>query len=54
MCQAFHGEQQGLIRSELFEIRRKWERHKSGEALLTHDEIMDLVVKKMMLEEAQS
>lgn len=54
MCQAFHGEQQGLIRSELFEIRRKWERHQSGEVPLTHDELLDLAVKKMMLEEAQS
>lgn len=54
MCQAFHGEQQGLIQSELFEIRRKWEKHKSGEAPLTYDELLNLAVKKMMLEEAQS
>lgn len=49
MCQQYDGERQYMVRSELREIRRKWERHESGEAPLTDEEIKDLVVQKMML-----
>lgn len=36
---------------ELREIRDKWERHKSGESVLTEQQIKDLAVRKIMLEE---
>lgn len=51
MCQAYEGEKQYVIASELSEIRRKWEAHKSGEHQLTEEEIKELVIQKMMLEE---
>lgn len=51
MCQAFEGEQQFLIHSELRQIREKYEAYKRGEIQLTEDELLKMAVEKMMLEE---
>ncbi len=51
MCQVYEAEKEYVVRGELAEIRRKWEKHQSGEEPLTDDEIQELAVRKFMLEE---
>ena len=52
MCQAFESEKRSLIAVEQTKLRRKWEAHESGERPLSQDEINELVVRKIMLDDA--
>lgn len=52
MCQAFEGEKRLMIARDQDEIRRAWEAHESGERLLSADELKELVVRKLMLDDA--
>lgn len=49
MCQAYEGERQFVVNSELREIQEAREAHKSGGKPLTDEEINDLAVRKLML-----
>ena len=51
MCQAYEGERQFVIACERREIEEKWRRHKSGEQILSADELKDLAIQKIMLSE---
>jgi dissimilatory sulfite reductase (desulfoviridin) alpha/beta subunit len=51
MCQQHEGESRYLRSHELREIRDAWEKHKSGEKPLTNEQILELAVRKIMLEE---
>jgi hypothetical protein len=51
MCQAYEGERRCIVRGELNEIRETWRKHQTGEAPLTEKQQIELVVRKMMLEE---
>ena len=51
MCQAYEGEKNYLIASDLRQIRKIWEAHESGEHPLTAEEIYKLAVQKLMLED---
>lgn len=49
MCQAYEGEHNYVVAAELREIQIAWEKHKSGEKLLSDEELKDLAVRKLML-----
>ena len=49
MCQAYEGEHNYVVASELREIQIAWELHKSGEKPLSEEELKDLAVRKLML-----
>ena len=49
MCQAYEGEARYVAGGEKREIMDKWNKHESGEAPLTDDEIKELAIRKMML-----
>lgn len=51
MCQAYEGESRYVRSSELRQIREAWEKHKSGEAPLTDEQLKELAIRKLMLEE---
>lgn len=52
MCQAFEGEKRSMIARDQDEIARMWAAHKSGEHRLSADELKELVVRKIMLDDA--
>lgn len=49
MCQAYEGEHNYVVVTELREIQIAWEKHKSGEKLLSDEELKDLAIRKLML-----
>lgn len=51
MCQQHEAEMNYLVSQELRQIRAAWEKHKSGEAPLTDEQIKELVIRKIMLDE---
>ncbi len=51
MCQAFEAERNLMVWLDNADIRRKWERHKSGEEPLSDDELKRLAIQKMMNDE---
>lgn len=52
MCQAFEGEQRALMSMERFQRRQTWEKHKSGEEILSEKQIRDLIAEEIMARDA--
>jgi hypothetical protein len=52
MCQAYDGEARSVAMAERREIRDLWQRHKSGEVPLSDEELLELAVRKLMLNDA--
>jgi hypothetical protein len=52
MCQAYEGEARSIARGERHEISEAWRKHQSGERRLTDAELRDLVIQRLMLDDA--
>lgn len=51
MCQAYEGEREMIVHSDLRQIRERYAAYKRGEIKLTEEELLKMAVEKMMLEE---
>lgn len=51
MCQGYENEHKFMVRGELAEVKELWRRHETGEQSLSRDQLIELVARKMMLEE---
>jgi len=49
MCQHYEAESQYVSRMEMHEIRQRYAKHESGEALLSEKEIKDMMIRVIML-----
>jgi tetrahydromethanopterin S-methyltransferase subunit A len=51
MCQAYEGEKRYLISEEKQQLREEYEKHVSGESIISDERLQEIAVRMIMLRE---